>query len=234
MLPINLMIITEGMEIYEFGIVEYYVRSESGCMIELQDQAYYVPGLPKDLRIISPQGICISEGYKGTFIANCHDEHDSYVEPNLKEDKLSWQKTKIVQKFQVKYEPKNNLPTHEAILPNQGQKEDKALASTICVTNKANQNLTSLYKYVQLCIDGPSIFQTVDDGVGDTIVFTITKRRQKAMNFPVWVQFLNLCDKTLVFPRIIAEQESNVIQRITPRTNVNRSRNHTKIQYLVQ
>ena len=42
----------KGLEISGFGIVEYYVRSEIGHMIALQDQAYYVPGLPKDLRII--------------------------------------------------------------------------------------------------------------------------------------------------------------------------------------
>ena len=45
------------LEIYGFGIVEYSIRSESGRIIALRDQAYYVPGLPKDLRIISPQGI---------------------------------------------------------------------------------------------------------------------------------------------------------------------------------
>ena len=53
-------------------------------MIALQDQAYYVPGLPKDLRIIYPQVICTLEGYTGTFLAHCHDEHDSYVELNLR------------------------------------------------------------------------------------------------------------------------------------------------------
>ena len=42
----------KGLDISGFGVVEYYVRSESGCMIALQAQAYYFPGLPKDLRII--------------------------------------------------------------------------------------------------------------------------------------------------------------------------------------
>ena len=36
--------------------------SEIGRMIALRDQVYYVPGLPKDLRIISLQGISTSEG----------------------------------------------------------------------------------------------------------------------------------------------------------------------------
>ena len=71
----------------DLGIVEYYVRTESGRMIALRAQAYYVPGLPKYFRIIYPQGICASEGYKGTFIAHFHDEHDGYVELNLKGDK---------------------------------------------------------------------------------------------------------------------------------------------------
>ena len=72
--PRNLKCIAKGLNIYGFGIVDYSVRSESGLMIALQDQAYYVPGLPKDLRIISPQDIRTSEGYKGAFISHCHDE----------------------------------------------------------------------------------------------------------------------------------------------------------------
>ena len=36
--------IAKGLEIYGFGIVEFSVRSESGRMIALWDQAYYVPG----------------------------------------------------------------------------------------------------------------------------------------------------------------------------------------------
>ena len=51
--PRNLKSIAKGLDIYGFGIVKYNVRSESGRMIALRAQAYYVPGLPKDLRIIS-------------------------------------------------------------------------------------------------------------------------------------------------------------------------------------
>ena len=65
-------------------------------MIALRDQAYYVPGLPKDLRIISPQGICTSEVYKINFIAHCHDEQYGYAMLNLKEDKPGCQKAKPV------------------------------------------------------------------------------------------------------------------------------------------
>ena len=61
-------------------------------MIALRAQTYYVPGLPKDLHIIYPQGIRTSEGYKGNSIAHCHDEKDGYAELNLKEDKPDWQK----------------------------------------------------------------------------------------------------------------------------------------------
>ena len=111
--------IEKGLDIYRFGIVEYSVRSESGRMIVLRDQAYYVTGLPKDFSIISPQGIRTSEGYNGTFIAHCHDENDGYVELNLKEEKPGWQKAEPVERVYVKYDPKNNLPTHEATLPNQ-------------------------------------------------------------------------------------------------------------------
>ena len=59
-------------------------------MIALRDQAYYVPGLTKDLHIISPKGIRTPEWYKGNFIAHCHDENDGYAELNLEEDKPGW------------------------------------------------------------------------------------------------------------------------------------------------
>ena len=62
-------------------------------MIVLWAQAYYVPGLPKYLCIITPQGIHTPEGYKVTFIAHCHYEKDGYEEINLKEDKPGWQKS---------------------------------------------------------------------------------------------------------------------------------------------
>ena len=68
-------------------------------MIALRDLANYVPGLPKYLRIISSQGICTSEGYKGTFISHCHDENGGYAELNLKEDKPGWQKAEPVERF---------------------------------------------------------------------------------------------------------------------------------------
>ena len=55
--PRKLKGIAKDLEISGFGIVEYSVISESGRMIALWDQAYYGPGLPKELRIISPQGI---------------------------------------------------------------------------------------------------------------------------------------------------------------------------------
>ena len=57
-LPRKLIGIENGLDISVFEIVEYSVRSGSGRMIALWAQAYYVPGLPKDLRIIYPQGIC--------------------------------------------------------------------------------------------------------------------------------------------------------------------------------
>ena len=75
----------------------------------LQDQAYFVPRLPKYLSIISTQGVLALERYKGNFIAHCHDEHDSYVEHNLNEDNPGWQKSEPVKRVYVKYDPKKNL-----------------------------------------------------------------------------------------------------------------------------
>ena len=59
MLPRNLKGIAKVHEISGFGAVEYSVRSESGRMIALWDQAYYVPGTTKDLRIFSPRHLDI-------------------------------------------------------------------------------------------------------------------------------------------------------------------------------
>ena len=70
-------------------------------MIALRDQAYYVPGLPKDLCIIYPQVIRNSEGYKGTFIAHFHDEQYCYAELNFKENKPGWQKAEPVERVYV-------------------------------------------------------------------------------------------------------------------------------------
>ena len=61
----------------------------------------------------------------------------------MKEEKLDLQKAKPVE---FKYDRKNNLPTHETILPNQRDKEVKALTSAVCVTNEANHNLTPSQK----------------------------------------------------------------------------------------
>ena len=52
--PRNLKGIAKGIDIYGFGIVEYSVRSESGSMIALCAQSYYVPWLPNNMRIIIP------------------------------------------------------------------------------------------------------------------------------------------------------------------------------------
>ena len=56
--PINIKGIAKDIEISGFGIVEYSIRSESGRIIALWAPPYYVPGLPKYLCNISPQGIC--------------------------------------------------------------------------------------------------------------------------------------------------------------------------------
>ena len=65
---------------------------------------------------------------------------------NLKEDKSGWKKAEPVERVYIKYYPKNNLSTHEDIIPNQREKEVKALTISVCVTNDANQNLNPSHK----------------------------------------------------------------------------------------
>ena len=83
---------------------------------------------------------------QGKIIAHCFDDNDDYAELNFKEYKPGWHKAKPVDKFYVKYDPNNNLPTHEATLPYQIDKEVEALESAVCVTNEANQNLAPSQK----------------------------------------------------------------------------------------
>ena len=64
----------------------------------------------------------------------------------MKEDKPFWQKAKPVERVYIKYDQKNNLPTQEAILYNQREKEVKALTSAICVTNETSHNITNPQK----------------------------------------------------------------------------------------
>ena len=60
----------------------------------------------------------------------------------MKEDKPGWHKAEPVEGVYIKYDPKNNLPTHKFTLTNHREKEVKALTSSFCITNEANQNLT--------------------------------------------------------------------------------------------
>ena len=117
-------------------------------MISIRDQACYVPELPEDLHIISPKDIHKIEVYTGIFISNCHGDHDSYEEINLKDNYPGWQKPGHLKRLYIKYDPKNNLPTHKFNLPKQIYKEVKLLENIICVTIDAKQNLTPSQKEV--------------------------------------------------------------------------------------
>ena len=72
------------------------------------------------------------------------------MELNFKGDKPGWKKSEPVERFYIKYDPKENLPSHEGIIPNQREKDVKALESAVCVTRKANQNLTHSQKELLL------------------------------------------------------------------------------------
>ena len=52
--PRKLKGIAKFLEISGFGIIKYSVRSESGSVIALRGQAYYIPVLPKCFCIIYP------------------------------------------------------------------------------------------------------------------------------------------------------------------------------------
>ena len=84
----------------------------------LRAQEYCGPGPPNYFRVIYPQGICTLKGYNGTFVSHFHDKNNIYAGINLEEDKPVWKKAKRVDMVYIKYQPNNNLPTHEDILPN--------------------------------------------------------------------------------------------------------------------
>ena len=66
----------KGLDIDDFGIVDYSSSSCSGRIVTLWYQAYCIYGIKKYFFIIKPQGICTSEVYKGTFISHLHVEND--------------------------------------------------------------------------------------------------------------------------------------------------------------
>ena len=68
-------------------------------MIVLWDQAYYVPGLTKDLCTIYLQASFTSGVYKGTFVEYCHNEHNIDAQLNLKEEKTGWQTVNLWRGF---------------------------------------------------------------------------------------------------------------------------------------
>ena len=82
----------------------------------------------------------------GTFVAHYQDDHDSYDNINLKQDKPGWKKAEPIERVYIKYDPKKNLPTHGAILPNQRYNKVKKFPSAVYITNQENQNLTTSQK----------------------------------------------------------------------------------------
>ena len=66
--PRKIKYAAKGLEIFGFDIVYYSVRSENGCVITLRYQAYYLYGLSNNFRIVYPQYIHTSEGYKDNLI----------------------------------------------------------------------------------------------------------------------------------------------------------------------
>ena len=68
----------------------------------------------------------------------------------MKDNKQSWKKAEPIEKFYVKYDPHNNIPNNEDTINNQIEKEVKALASAVYVTNKDKQNLTTSHKEILL------------------------------------------------------------------------------------
>ena len=57
------------------------------------------------------------------------------MELNFNENNLVWQKYKPVERVYIKYYPKNNLPTHNVIVPNQIKKGVKSLSRVVYFTN---------------------------------------------------------------------------------------------------
>ena len=57
-----------GLKIQGKGLVEYMLNDTSGNAVKLKLTAYWVPTLPKGVRLISPQVITTAEGDGGLFI----------------------------------------------------------------------------------------------------------------------------------------------------------------------
>ena len=64
----------------------------------------------------------------------------------MKEDKTVYHNSEPLERVYINYEPKKNLPNNEDIMHKQREKDINSFASSVCVTTKANHNLTPSQK----------------------------------------------------------------------------------------
>ena len=139
--------IAAGLDIKGSGTVEYHVTDDRGRIIKLEMEAYYVPSLPADLRLISPQGLRTVEGHRASV--TCHSSDDSspgYAELFIRRNAAGWQKTPPLHVKTIQYDGRNNLPILHLTLPNGSHTHLNMLTAALCVTDSHNRNLTNAQK----------------------------------------------------------------------------------------
>ena len=151
--------IAEGLDIEGSGKVQYALTDQNSSQAILQCDAYLVPKLHPNLRLISPQGIKTNKGDKATFTIHMLDEAKNDPTLEIKPNGPDWINAKPIHVIPVKFDPRSNLPVALARLPednhygefsfcapSQSQESESKLNATVCLTEEANANLTSSQK----------------------------------------------------------------------------------------
>ena len=139
--------IASGLQIEGKGIVEYHLLGDNEELIRLELEAYYVPALPKDLRLLSPQHLKTVEGHRASVV--CHSGDDSgpgFAELLIRKDEAGWQAMPPMIKKTINYHPRSNLPILVLTMPKSCAKYERELILALCVTDASNQNLTNTQK----------------------------------------------------------------------------------------
>ena len=139
--------IASGLQIEGTGIVEYHLLGDNEELIRLELEAYYVPALPKDLRLLSPQHLKTVEGHRASVV--CHSGDNSgpgFAELLIRKDEAGWQTMPPMIKKTINYHPRSNLPILVLTMPKSRAKYERELISALCVTDASNQNLTNAQK----------------------------------------------------------------------------------------
>ena len=147
--------IAAGLDIEGSGKVEYVIHDQQGSPIILTLDAYFTPKLHSNLHLLSPQKNFTKDGDRALFSCPTIDEQEHSAFLEIKPITSNWIDADPLNVVIIEFDPKSWLPVALAWLPeanqfgefffcalSQSQEIESKLNATVCLTEKANANLT--------------------------------------------------------------------------------------------